>query len=256
MILRPLAGAALAAALALAAAAPGPARAQSKSDAFAGRIPPVSGALFRKAGRFEATATGNLSLNDAFFTKYFGGVKLGYHLTEAWSISGQLQAGAARRTGSAVECRTSSGCANASDTQLFQVPGHLTMITGLEGAWSPIYGKLNLASERVAHFDLSVLFGGDYISYEKVVSAADADRLALTGDRPPTASTIGGHVGLGVRLFFAEWIAARLEIKDYVYAVPVPNWQEGGSARKDLQNQLFTELGVSIFFPLQNHPVQ
>ena len=54
---------------------PSAAAAQSKSDAFAGKIPPVSGQLYRKAGRFEVTATGNLSLNDAFFTKYFGGAE-------------------------------------------------------------------------------------------------------------------------------------------------------------------------------------
>jgi outer membrane beta-barrel protein len=255
MMPRPLAAAVLAALFVL-AAAPLRAGAQSKSDAFAGRIPPVSGQLYRKAGRVEVTASGNLSLNDAFFTKYFGGLKVGYHFTDSLSLSGQVATGAATRAGSAVVCSTATGCRDAVDRQLYQVPGHVTLLTGIEGAWSPVYGKLNVASERVAHFDLSLLVGADVISYEKVVSAADAEALALAGQRPATERTIGGHVGLGVRIFFAEWIAARLEFKDYVYVVPVPNWQEAGAPRKDVQNQLFTELGLSIFFPFQNRPIR
>jgi outer membrane beta-barrel protein len=250
---RPLSAVSIAALLVL-AAAPLPATAQSKSDAFAGRIPPVSGQLFRKAGRFEVTASGNLSLNDAFFRKYLGGVKLGYHFTDSLSLSAQVASGMAKRAGSAVVCSAVSGCQDATEAQLHQVPGRITMLTGLEAAWSPVYGKLNLASERVAHFDLSLLVGADLVSYDKVLSAAEAD--ALAGRGAPTERTIGGHVGLGVRIFFAEWIAARLEFKDYVYVAPVPNWQEAGGARKDVQNQLFTELGLSIFFPFHNPPVR
>jgi outer membrane beta-barrel protein len=252
----PAARALAAALLAAVLAGPGAALAQSKSDAFAGKIPPVSGQLYRKAGRFELTASGNLSLNDPFFVKYFGGAKLGYHLTESFSLSAQYASGAAVRSGSAVVCDVRAGCQDASDQALYQVPGHLRSIIGGEVAWSPIYGKLNLASERVAHFDLSLLFGADLISYDEVLSAADAAALAATGARPRGASTVGGHVGLGVRIFFAQWLAARLEFKDYIYAVPVPNWQENDAPRRDLQNQLFTELGLSVFFPLQNRPAR
>ncbi|HTN52760.1 MAG TPA: outer membrane beta-barrel domain-containing protein [Anaeromyxobacter sp.] len=250
MSLRPLAGAALTA-LAL-AATPAPARGQSKGDAFAGRIPPVSSYLYRKAGRFEVTLSGNLSLNDAFVSKYFGGVKVGYHLTEFFSVSGQVQAGTTSRTGSAQVCRSNQGCSPASPDQLWQVPGHLDLVAGVEAAWSPVYGKLNIASEKVVHFDLSLLGGVDWISYQEVVSSAQAADLVAAGQTPGNKGTIGGHVGLGVRLFFTEAIAARLELKDYIYAVAVPNWQEGGGARKDVQNQLFAELGVSVFFPFQN----
>jgi outer membrane beta-barrel protein len=251
-VLRAVALAALVAGLAAAR----PARAQSKSDAFAGKIPPVSGQLFRKAGRFELTLGGNLSLNDAFFTKYFGGAKLGYHFTEFLSASASFASGATARTNSAVTCPTGEGCGDATDEQLFQVPGNLRTMSGLELAWSPVYGKLNVFSERVAHFDVSLLVGADWIAYEEIVDRAAAAALALADDRPGTATTFVGHVGLGVRVFLSEWIAARLEFKDYVYRVPVPNWTEGDAPRSDIQNQLFTELGVSIFFPFQNRPVR
>jgi outer membrane beta-barrel protein len=237
-------------------AGPAPARAQSKSDAFAGKIPPVSAALYRKAGRFETTLSGNLSLNDPFYTKYFGGLKLGYHFSESWSAAAIFATGIDTKAGSAQVCPSNGGCHSASRMQMFQVPGNIRMMGGVEGAWAPVYGKLNIFSERVAHFDLSVIAGADWIQYQKVVSRADAEILDASGGHPSLGSTFGGHVGLGVRVFFSEWIAARLEFRDYLYRVSVPNWQDSGGAKRDLQNQLFTELGVSFFFPMQNRPVQ
>ena len=149
---------------ALAAAAPRPALAQTRADAFAGKIPPVSGQLYRKAGRFELTATGNPSLNDAFYSKYFGGLKLGYHLSEAWSVSAHAALGPTAATGSAVVCPKDTGCVDAGDAMLLQVPGKLRRVIGAEIAWSPVYGKLNVLAEKVAHFDLSILGRGPHLA--------------------------------------------------------------------------------------------
>lgn len=234
--------------LALAALAPTPAGAQSRSDAFAGRIPPIAGQLYQKVGRFELTGTGNLSVNDAFFTKYFGGLKAGYHFTEHLSLSAGFAAGTAVRTGSAVVCPSGGGCQPASTGQMQQVPGRIRSIVGLEAAWAPVYGKLNVASERVAHFDLSLLAGADAIAYDRILSAADVEAGGTAG----TVRAPAFHAGLGFRIFFSEALAARIEFKDYVYRVRVPNWQEGGGAREDWQNQLFAELGLSVFFPFRN----
>jgi outer membrane beta-barrel protein len=236
----------------LAGLAPASAVAQSKSDAFAGKIPPVSASLYRKAGRFEATLSGNLSINDAFYSKYFGGVKLGYHFTESISAHGMVSTGLITKAGSAQVCPSNGGCHSADRVQMFQVPGKIKLMTGLEGAWTPVYGKLNLFS-GVAHFDLGVMAGADWIRYQKVLSTAEAESLAGT---PPSAATVGGHVGLGARLFFSEWIAARLEVRNYFYRVSVPNWREGGAAKRDFQSQMFAELGVSFFFPMQNRSVK
>ncbi len=232
----------LALVVAAAAAAPRSARAQTKSDAFAGRIPPISGQLYRKAGRLELSLTGNMSLADAFFTKYFGGVKLGYHFAESLSAAVQYSAGSSVASGSAVLCTQTGGCGGAKQEMLNQVPGRIRSIAGAELAWAPIYGKLSFVAERVAHFDLSLLAGADMIAHDQILSFVDSSKT------PAVESTIGGHVGLGARLFLAEWVAARFEVKDYIYAVKVPN---AGTA-SDVQNQFFTELGLSFFLPPHN----
>lgn len=229
---------------------PRAAEAQSKADAFAGKIPPVSGQLFQKAGRFEVTVGGDLSLNDAFFTKYFGGLDVGYHFTEAWSASVHAAGGATAHTGSAVVCSATGGCGSATDTMLRQVPGRIRGLVAAEVAWSPVYGKLNVLAEQVAHFDLSVLGGVDYISRDEILSEAEAKLLESTGGSPKTATSTGFHVGIGARIFISEFMAVRLEVKDLVYAVKVPN---NGPAN-DWQNQLFTQVGVSFFLPVHNRP--
>jgi outer membrane beta-barrel protein len=229
--------------LALLAAAPGAAAAQSKADAFEGKIPPVSGQLFRKAGRVELTASGNLSLNDAFYTKYFAGLKAGYHFTETLSADLEATGGTAVKTDSAVVCTPSTGCNPADEVGMRQVPGRIRWILGAQAAWAPIYGKLDVLSEQVGHFDLSVLGGVDLVAHDEVLSSADAQL-----GPPKTKTSLGGHIGVGSRLFVSERWAVRLEFKDYMYSVYIPN---GGIGDK-LQHQLFMEIGLSMFTPGSN----
>jgi outer membrane beta-barrel protein len=183
--------------------------------------------------------------------KYFGGVKVGWHFTEFLSVGGTFAMGTTAATGSAVVCPANQGCHPASQAQLWQVPGGIQMMAGAEVAWAPVYGKLNLAAEQVLHFDLALMAGPDVIFHDEVLSRDAAEALAAAGGTPATTATLGGHVGLGVRIYLSRLLAIRIDVKDYVYAVQVPNWIEGSGnqPRTDIQNQLFLELGLSFFFP-------
>lgn len=228
------------------------AAAQTKADAFAGKIPPVSGQLFRKAGRLELGLGGDVSINDAFFTKYFGGLELAYHLTESFALSLHGAGGFTTATGSAVVCSAKTGCSDASEVQMRQVPGRIRGLAALGVAWSPVYGKLNVLAEKVAHFDLAVLGGVDFVAHDEVLSRAHALVLEAEGADPKLTTTYGFHVGLGARLFLYESMAVRLVVKDLVYAVKVPN----NGSENDWQHQLFTEVGLSFFFPMHNRPLR
>jgi outer membrane beta-barrel protein len=243
-------------ALLLAALLPGAARAASKADAFEGKIAPISGQLYPKAGRWELTPTFNLSFNDAFYSKYMGGLKVGYHFTEFLSAGATFAMGTTSPTGSAVVCPANQGCHPADQTELWQVPGAIRMMAGAEVAWAPVYGKLNLAGEQVLHFDLAILAGPDVIWRDEVLSSADAAALDLAGGKPATTTSFGGHLGLGVRFYLSRFMALRLDVKDYIYSVKIPNWIEGGSTQPHsaLQNQIFFELGLSFFFPTSPKP--
>jgi outer membrane beta-barrel protein len=227
------------AALALALLAPaGPARA-AEADAFEGKVKPISGQLHRKAGRLELTPEAQISLADAFFTKTMIGAKATWHVAEWLSVGASMAAGMTRPTGSTQVCPPNQGCQPATPAQLAAVPGEIKMKAGAELGFAPVYAKLNVMGEKVIHFDLSLLAGPDWISYRQVLPPPALPDAAVS---PGTASAIGGHVGLGTRVFLSDWGALRLELKDYFYRVPV-----GG--QKKLEQQLFVELGFSFFLP-------
>lgn len=220
----------------------------SKADAFENKIKPVSGHLFLKSNRLEITPTADFSMNDAFYNKYLFGAKLNWHFSEALTLGAAIAGGFSSPSGSAVVCPAGSGCKQASPAQLYQVPGDIKMIAGAEVGFSPVYGKLNIFAEKVLHFDLSLLGGVDDISYQSILDTPDAQAAAAANSAPSSTSTVGGHVGVGVRFFLNDFITVRAELKDYVYSATIH--QLGGSTSGDVINQLFAELGVSFFFPM------
>jgi outer membrane beta-barrel protein len=223
----------------LVALAPRAARA-SAADAFEHKVKPVSGQLYSKAGKLELTLpAAGLSLNDAFFSKYVAGAKVGYHLNEYFSIGLTGALATTSPTGSTAVCPVNQGCRAASTAQLNQVPGQMKWIAGAEIAFSPVYGKLNVFAEKAVHFDLSLLAGADLVAYRDVLGVVDAN----AGATPGTASSPGGHVGLGARVFFARILALRLEVRDIFYSVP-------NLATGSLQTQLLAEAGLSFFIPV------
>jgi hypothetical protein len=98
--------------------------------------------------------------------------------------------------------------------------------------------------------------GVDWMSYQEVLSRDAAEALAAAGGTPSTTGSIGIHLGIGVRFYLNRFMALRLDVKDYLYSVDIPNWVEGSGnqPRSDVQNQLFFELGLSFFFPTSPKP--
>ena len=225
------------AALLAALASVAPARA-SEADAFENKIPPISGQLYPKSGRFELTAGGSLSVNDPFYTKTFGSLKLTYHLSEFLSAGVHAAGGPVSVTGSTTICPANKGCRPADDVQLKQVPGKIQWLAGADLAFAPVYGKLNLLAELPVHFDLAILAGPDWITYQKAVDAQAARAP------PGNTSSVGGHLGLGMRFFLAGFLGLRFEVRDYFYRAEI-----GLLGKTQLQQQLFVDLGVSFFFP-------
>jgi outer membrane beta-barrel protein len=222
----------------LAALGAAPARA-SEADAFENKVPPISGQLYPKRGRIELTAGASLSVNDPFYAKTFGSLKLTWHLSELFSAGVHAAGGMASATGSTTICPANQGCRPADEVQLRQVPGKILWLAGAEGAFAPVYGKLNLLAELPVHFDLAILLGADWITFQK---AADLPTAQL--GPPGSDSSLGGHVGLGMRFFFAGFMGLRFEVRDYLYSATI-----GSTGQSHLQNQLFVDLGVSFFFP-------
>ncbi|HEV3028021.1 MAG TPA: outer membrane beta-barrel domain-containing protein [Planctomycetota bacterium] len=210
------------------------------------RIPPVSGNLFLKKHRFELSPSIATSLKDAFYTKYVFGLSAAYHVTETIAINGRFGYSVPTVSGAAQICVPAGvpgvppGCSQPSmDTLLGVAPGAITLLGGADLEWAPLYGKIALVSETFAHFDIYGILGATAVQY-----TGPRAQGASTGGSP--TFTGGANVGLGMRFFLNRWLAIRAELRDVIYSesvnVPTPN-------QSSLRNQLFFELGFSMFFP-------
>lgn len=212
---------------------------KSRSATLEDKIPPVSGNLFWKAGRFEIAPAIGMSLGDAFFQKYAFGLMLDYHVTETVAV-GLHGSYLLNTAGNVVSvCDASGGCTAPTLERLDQVPGSVSLLAGLEVAWSPFYGKVNVLAEKVLHFDTSIFAGADLIMYG-----------AYNGDEGKNASslTAGGHVGIGQRIVFTQSVALRIELRDYMYSASiVPIGDPTKKSESKFENQLMLEFGISFF---------
>lgn len=209
------------------------------------RIRPVSGHVFLKEGRFEISPAATVSIRDAFFTKYAVGGSLAYHLTETLAINGRASYVLPVVAGAAQICINDAGqgtvgCRPPTAQQLDgKAQGQLSLLAGIDVQWAPIYGKMSLASEYFAHFDLYGILGASMVQYKGFVPGATTGSLAYT--------TPGANFGLGMRVFVNRFVALRGELRDLVYFERLSS--TGPNEPGQLRNQFLFELGASFFFP-------
>jgi outer membrane beta-barrel protein len=101
------------------------------------------------------------------------------------------------------------------DTPVYIYEGHLL--------WSLAYGKLRWFASGISRFDLYLAFGG-----------------GVTDNQ--TAQGLTGSFGLGFKLFFGEWFAVRIDVRDQLM-------QQELLGQSEIVNNLAATLGFSIFFP-------
>lgn len=189
------------------------------------RIPPVSGRMFAKQGRFEIAPGVAASFADPFFAKYLGSLSLGYHVLESLALTLRGSGGVAIPSGLTAHC-PAGVCDVPLESRLPTAPGRISVLASLAASWSPFYGKLNLLAEWVLHFDLYLSAGG---------------ALVISTIGSTSANAPGAVVAVGQRVFLNRWIAVRFEVSDTVYPAGVTDQR--------LVHQFLFDLGVSFFLP-------
>lgn len=213
---------ALAVALALAAAAPAaPAAAQCVDAEIRDQLNArrryrgVRPRLFRKGGRHELSAMGGLLAADLYDASWLVQGAYTYHFSEDLG----LELGFAYARAEAENVRIVEDALNTSlldvDRDVFVYQAHLL--------WSLAYGKLRWLGSGISRFDLHVAIGGGYTDNESA--------------RGPTFSA-----GLGLKLYFTEWFAVRVDVRDQILE------QELLGVSRLVQN-LSATLGLSVFLP-------
>jgi len=95
-------------------------------------------------------------------------------------------------------------------------------------AFSPIYGKVSWFTWAVLNFDLYTIGGLGVYNYSGLAKG----------------TSFGGNVGLGFRAFINEFLAAKVEYRDYIFNQELGN----DSAVKHFHS---VTAGISVFFPFK-----
>jgi outer membrane beta-barrel protein len=175
----------------------------------------VQSRLFQKAGRHELSAFGGLYAADLLSSSYLVSGAYTFHFSEDLALEASF--GYSRANSSLVRIveDDTSFTALRLDTPVYIYEGHLL--------WSIAYGKLRWFSGSISRFDLYLAFGG-----------------GVTDNQ--TAQGLTGSFGLGFKLFFGQWFAVRVDLRDQLL-------QQELLGRSEIVNNLAATLGFSIFFP-------
>lgn len=189
------------------------------------RIRAVSRRSFLKANRFELTPVAGFSADDPFFRSWTVGARGAWHFSEEFALD---------FGGAGAVFQEQQDIFRALNVEPDEISEEIknrlandSLLAYIDAGviFSPFYGKVALASEFVSHFDVFVSAGA-----------------AAIIDSAPSVSP-GLQLGGGARFFFSRFLAARVDVRNYVYA-------SNFAGPIAINNLLMLNFGLALYFPL------
>jgi outer membrane beta-barrel protein len=195
-----------------------------KDVALGDKVKAVQRKGFIKAHRLEVAPQFSLSVNDPYYQKFGGGLRLAYSIQDSFAVAVRGTYFTPYRTDAVREGKL------AFQSQLLS--SQLYGLAMLNGIWSPVYGKSSFLGKNIIHFDLFLSAG-----FGLVWSATS---LAPRNEGPHLATDFGG----GVRFYPKEWMGFELGLNATLY----PD-QPTKSVPGTIQKVFVANVGLSFFFP-------
>jgi outer membrane beta-barrel protein len=197
----------------------------SENDVALGdKVKAVQRKGFIKRHRFEVAPQLSLSVNDPYYQKFGGGLRIAYSLQDSFALALRGTYFTPLRRDAVREGKL------AFQSQLLS--SQLYGLAMLDGVWSPIYGKASFLNKNIIHFDLYLSAGFGL--------AWSATSLEPRSEGPHFATDLGG----GVRFYPKEWMAFELGLNATLY----PD-QPIKSVPGTVQKVFVANVGFSFFFP-------
>lgn len=162
----------------------------------------------RKQGALEIAAAVGVIPNDPFVVYLPLGLRLAYHLTEAWALE----------AGFSYNIQFDSGLQDAL-TGDAPVRDRQQLRSALSAVWSPLYGKMAAGRGHVVHFDAYLAAGVGIVRTE-----AEPTLELSAAVRPDFL------LGVGLRVFLSRRWLMRVEYRQYLFLRPRTRAGEGGDA--------------------------
>jgi outer membrane beta-barrel protein len=198
--------------------------------------------------RFEVNPYFGLTLNDQFVSHDGPGLALNFYITNvlAIGVNGNFYQGI--NSPSAFNLQTSRAARIGEPINEYQWNANANI------TYVPAYGKFAGFGDFIFHYDFFVLAGAGAIS-TRPIAVIDPDNRTFTFQ-----PKVDFHVGGGLRIFFNRWLAAVLELSDYIYFEKLESTTiAAGTAAQDpttwiqpgsfVTNNVQAQLGLSFFLP-------
>ena len=173
--------------------------------------------LFQKTGRHEISGMGGVYAADLLSASYLLQGAYAFHVSEDFALEASFSYTRAESDLVRIVEQDTSFTALRLDTPVYIYMGHLL--------WSLGYGKLRWFNGSISRFDFFFAIGGG------VTDNQTAEGLTLSA-------------GLGFKMFFGDWFALRLDVRDHVMSQELLGISE-------VVNNLAATLGFSIFLPFE-----
>ena len=241
--------------------------------------------------RLEITPSFSVSLNQDYKHAVGGGGTIAFHVLD-WLGIGVEGSGFAN-THTALESAVRSAVeTEASGTNGvggrypngYVTPGpnptlaqHDARILGIKAAFSPFVqvtpfsGKFALFSSAFAWYDLYAKGGVGIVDYTQNYAQNKAKDLSIGSQNAKTCVgascdpnlqdssiyagvKVGGMIGVGVHLYFTDWIGLQLELRDYIVKANPGGGDTNGDRRltssdAGTQNNIFFTAGLTFMIP-------
>ncbi|MCA9513588.1 MAG: outer membrane beta-barrel domain-containing protein [Myxococcales bacterium] len=169
-----------------------------------------------KDGRFELTLTGGIGASDRMYRHVTATATGRFHVSEFVSI------GATYAHYFSSESKLYDDV--TGDFELFPERSEIRWYAGADVSVVPIDGKFAVFDDGLVYWDIYGSLGGGVTTTSR-------------GDARPT-----GMVGLGLRFYFAKWLALTFEVRDHIFI-------ESYRAGNELVNNVVGQGGFSFFIP-------
>jgi len=208
--------------------------------------------------RFELNPYWSVSLNDQFVGHPGPGLAINYYIANVFAVG---------INGTYFNWFNSDSRFNADVRRAARVGVPLNEYdwnAAVNLTYVPAYGKFAGFGDFIFQYDAYIVAGGGMIS-TRPIPVFDPDYRNFSYKPKPA-----GNVGVGLRIFFYRWMAAILELRDYIYQEELENIYSGTGnvgancnngpvstrsnqsywiCQKKITNAVQAQVGVSFFLP-------
>lgn len=174
---------------------------EEEMDLFWGkrrRIKIVQKRLFEKDGRLDLNLYGGIIPNDDFLVYYPTGLRVGYNLSEAFSVEASFAYAFDQNADLTTFLEDTVGLKRADIQEFIEYYYSVNIL------WAPIYGKIGFLGSKLTHFELFLGVGGG------VVHTVEFPETNPDGNPVPKPA---GNTVLGFRWFITDMVNIRTEYR-------------------------------------------